>query len=51
MRYIGWRDDGQLIDFTHQDLPALQQTEYIFARKFNSRDRGFLQEILALSTP
>ncbi|MBF1390307.1 MAG: core-2/I-branching enzyme, partial [Porphyromonas sp.] len=29
MRYIGWRDDGQLIDFTHQDLPALQQTEYI----------------------
>ena len=51
MRYIGWRDDGQLIDFTPQDLPALQQTEYIFARKFNSRDRGFLQEILALSTP
>ena len=51
MRYIGWRDDGQLIDFTPQDLPALQQTEYIFARKFNSRDRGFLQELLALSTP
>lgn len=29
MRYIGWRADGQLIDFTPQDLPALQQTEYI----------------------
>ena len=51
MRYIGWRADGQLIDFTPQDLPALQQTEYLFARKFNSRDKVFLQEILALSTP
>ena len=51
MRYIGWRADGQLIDFTSQDLPALQQTECLFARKFNSRDKAFLQEILALSTP
>ena len=51
MRYIGWRADGQLIDFTLQDLPALQQTEYLFARKFNSRNKAFLQEILALSTP
>ena len=51
MRYIGWRADGQLIDFTPQDLPALQQTEYLFARKFNSCDKVFLQEILALSTP
>ena len=51
MRYIGWRADGQLIDFTLPDLPALQQTEYLFARKFNSRDKVFLQEILALSTP
>lgn len=51
MRYIGWRADGQLIDFTSQDLPALQQTEYLFARKFNSCDKAFLQEILALSTP
>ena len=51
MRYIGWRANGQLIDFTSQDLPALQQTEYLFARKFNSRNKAFLQEILALSTP
>ena len=51
MRYIGWRADGQLVDFTPQDLPALQQTEYLFARKFNSRDKAFLQKILALSTP
>ena len=51
MRYIGWRADGQLIDFTSQDLPALQQAECLFARKFNSRDKAFLQEILALSTP
>ena len=51
MRYIGWRADGQLIDFTPQDLPALQQTEYLCARKCNSRDKAFLQEILALSAP
>ena len=51
MRYIGWRDDGQLSDFTPQDLPALQQTECVFARKFNSHDRVFLQEVLSLSTP
>ena len=51
MRYIGWRADGQLIDFSPQDLPALQQTEYLFARKFSSSDKVFLQEILALSTP
>lgn len=51
MRCIGWREDGQLIDFSVDDLPVLQQTEYLFARKFNSRDKAFLDEILALSAP
>ena len=51
MRCIGWREDGQLIDFSADDLPVLQQTEYLFARKFNSRDKAFLDEILALSAP
>ena len=51
MRYIGWREDGQLVDFTKEDLSILQQTEYLFARKFNSRDKVFLDEISALSIP
>ena len=51
MRCIGWREDGQLIDFSADDLPVLQQTEYLFARKFNLRDKAFLDEILALSAP
>lgn len=51
MRCIGWREDGQLIDFSADDLPVLQQTEYLFARKFNSRDKAFLDDILALSAP
>ena len=51
MRCIGWREDGQLIDFSTDDLPVLQQTEYLFARKFNSRDKAFLDDILALSAP
>ena len=51
MRCIGWREDGQLIDFSTDDLPVLQETEYLFARKFNSRDKAFLDEILALSAP
>ena len=51
MRYISWRGDSQLVDFTKADLPILQQTEYLFARKFNSRDKAFLDDILALSTP
>ena len=51
MRCIGWREDGQLIDFSADDLPVLQQTEYLFARKFNSRDKAFLEDILALSAP
>lgn len=51
MRYISWRGEDQLIDFSADDLPVLQQTEYLFARKFNSRDKAFLDEILALSAP
>lgn len=34
MRAIGWRD-GQLIDWTPEDLPRLEASEALFARKFN----------------
>lgn len=51
MRYIGWRADGQLIDFTRENLPALRATECLFARKFNSRDKVLLEQVLALSAP
>ena len=51
MRYIGWSGEDQLIDFSAKDFPVVQQTEYLFARKFNSRDKAFLDEILALSAP
>lgn len=49
MRQIGWRADGQLVDFSWDDLPELQQSPCLFARKFNSRDKAFLQAVLELS--
>lgn len=49
MRAIGWRADGQLVDFSWDDLPELQETACLFGRKFNSRDKAFLQAVLALS--
>lgn len=51
MRYIGWRSDGQLIAFSSDDLEELQRTPYLFARKFDLRDRIFLEKILLLSQP
>ena len=51
MRYIGWRGEDKLIDFSAKDFPVLQETEYLFARKFNSCDKAFLDDILALSAP
>lgn len=49
MRHIGWRTDGQLVDFSWDDLPELKQSSCLFARKFNSRDKAFLQAVLELS--
>lgn len=51
VRSIGWRADGQLIDFGWDDLPGLQSTQNLFARKFNSRDWTFIQAVLELSAP
>ena len=34
LRAIGWKD-GQIIDWTARDLPALEASEALFARKFN----------------
>lgn len=39
MRAIGWRN-GQLIDWTPEDLPRLEASEALFARKFNQSILG-----------
>jgi len=49
VRAIGWRN-GELVDYTSKDLPYLQTTEHLFARKFNSRDMTFIREVLKLSS-
>lgn len=50
MRHIGWHQ-GHLLDFGAGDLESLQQSEALFARKFNSRDMDFVHNVLKLSTP
>ena len=49
MRAIAWREGGVLIDYSWDDLRFLQESEFLFARKFNTRDMNFIQEILKLS--
>lgn len=39
LRAIGWKD-GQIVDWTPEDLPALRASEALFARKFNSSVLG-----------
>lgn len=48
MRAIGWKD-GQLHDWEKKDLGVLQQSEALFARKFNLKDTDFIQKIKELS--
>ena len=48
MRCIGWVG-GQLIDYARKDLEMLQDTDLLFARKFNSHDMDFIEEVLKLS--
>lgn len=48
MRAIGWRD-GQLHDWSRTDMDYLAESDAIFARKFNSTDTDFIQDILKLS--
>ena len=54
MRAIGWRENpagGEWIlqDWTDADFEQLKASPALFARKFNSRDRGFLQKICELA--
>lgn len=48
MRYINWRDN-QLPDFIIDDLPALQATSALWARKFSSNDKELVEAVLSLS--
>jgi Core-2/I-Branching enzyme. len=48
MRAIGWRDD-ELIDWCADDYQTLAESTALFARKFNSTDRAFIERIARLS--
>ena len=48
MRCIGWRDD-ELIDWCATDYETLAASPALFARKFNSTDLTFIQQIVALT--
>lgn len=48
LRAIGWRN-GCLYDWSAEDLQTLKESEALFARKFNLKDKAFLQEVLKLS--
>lgn len=48
MRCIGWKDD-ELIDWCAHDYEALSASASLFARKFNSADLSFIQQIVALT--
>ena len=37
LRAIGWKD-GQIVDWTPEDLPSLKASEALFARKFRNED-------------
>ena len=56
LRMIGWRErpgckEWVLEDWTASDFEALKASSALFARKFNSRDEAFLQQVLTLSEP
>jgi len=48
LRAIGWRN-GCLYDWSSEDLQTLKESDALFARKFNLKDKAFLQEVLKLS--
>ena len=54
MRMIGWRENPNggewtLQDWSADDFEQLKASSALFARKFNGRDRGFLQKICELA--
>ncbi|HIC8756694.1 beta-1,6-N-acetylglucosaminyltransferase [Elizabethkingia anophelis] len=46
MRMIGWRD-GVLYDWENKDYESLMQSEFLFARKFNSKNLEVVDKILS----
>ena len=48
MRCIGWKDN-ELIDWCAADYETLAASQALFARKFNSSDLSFIQQIVALA--
>ena len=48
MRAIGWKNNS-IVDWDRSDYEELRDSDAMFARKFNSKDPGFIQSILALS--
>lgn len=44
LRFIKWVD-GELLPITMKDVPALQESDRWFARKFSSKDEALLNEI------
>lgn len=48
LRAIGWKE-GALVDWCTADYEDLAASEALFARKFNSRDWGFIEKIKSLS--
>ena len=54
MRIIGWRENpagGEWIlkDWTKEDYEILKASHALFARKFNSENRTFLEDICKLA--
>ena len=54
VRLIGWHQDPKsgnwaLLDWTADDYDLLKESPALFARKFNSRDMGFLRRICELA--
>ena len=54
LRCIGWREvpglqNWQLLDWTADDYDVLVNSPALFARKFNSSDRAFIEKIVSLS--
>lgn len=48
MRAIGWKNN-MIVDWTRNDYEELRDSDALFARKFNSKDPGFIQSVLDLS--
>lgn len=49
LRLVGWRPDGTLADWSARDFEVLKESPALFARKFNLKDRDFLNRVKSLS--